>query len=301
MSETKPDIEPAPAVSVAAPAQASASPQPAMLRDKAMRLVFWRSLLAPTVAYRWRRRLNDLHRRYGAPPPPARGLGKPLRSYLDAGWGPRARLKALSGHHDWMEATFSPAFLSAFYAGQAQVMAALPARKESLFHAVLAPSVAASTQREGEIALYLVNPVDGVKLSRLTLTYLDAKGGPALVIGGLQGPFGGHKRAVIDSTRLLYGMRPKDATVLAARALAQALGLELLAVCDERHILERLQGKTKHAGYDEYWTERGATPDARFGFRFPPLEESAVAAEGRDGVKARLMTETDAFVKRMRA
>jgi uncharacterized protein VirK/YbjX len=177
----------------------------------------------------------------------------------------------------------------------------LPARKASVFHAMIAPSVAASTQREGEIALYLVNPLDNVKLSRLTLTYLDTASGPALVIGGLQGPFGGHKRAVIDSTRLLFGMRPKDATVLAARALAQALGLELLAVCDERHILERLQGKTKHAGYDEYWTERGAAADPRFGFRFPALEESAVAAEGRDGIKARLIVETDAFVKRMRA
>lgn len=278
-------------------AESAASP----FRDKAMRMVWGRSLFAPVVAWRWRRRLSELHRRHGAPLPPARGLAKPLRSYLDVGWGARPRLKALLRHHDWMEASFSPAFLRAFYSGDGQTVARLPARKGSEFHVVAAASVAASTQREGEIVLYLVNPVEGVKLSRLTLTYLDTAGGPALVIGGLQGPFGGHKRAVIDSTRLLYGMRPKDATVLAARALAKALGLELLAVCDERHILERLQGKTKHAGYDEYWTERGAAPDARFGFRFPALEESAVAAEGRDGIKARLIAETDAFVTRMKA
>lgn len=270
-------------------------------RDKAMRMFLGRSLLAPVVAWRWHGRLNELHRRHDAPPPPARGLAKPLRSYLDSTWGPRRRLEALLGHHAWMEGRFGSEFLRAFYAGEGQIIARLPARKGSEFHAVIAPSVSASTQREGEIVLYLVNPADGVKLSRLTMTYLTGAGGPALAIGGLQGPFGGHKRAVIDSTRLLYGMRPKDATVLAARALAQALGLDLLAVCDERHILERLQGVAKHAGYDEYWTERGALADPRFGFKFPPLDAPTEATEGRDGVKARLIIESEAFVRRMSA
>lgn len=269
-----------------------------LLRDKAMRLVLGRSLMAPVVALRWRRRLEALHALHGAGPPPPRGLAKPLRSYLDARWRPRARLAALLGHHEWMAQRFSPAFLRGFYAGEAQTLARLPARKDSVFEVRLAPSVAASTQREGEIALYLVNAADDVKLSRLTLTYLRTAQGPALVIGGLQGPFGGHKRSVIDSTRLLHGLRPKDATVLAARALARALGLDLLAVSDARHVLERLRGETKHAGYDEYWTERGATPDPRFGFIFPPLEEPG-GEDKRDGVKAALVAATDDFVRRV--
>lgn len=274
------------------------SPLPAFLRDKAMRLFYGRALLAPVVAWRWHGRLTHLHARHDAGPAPARGLGKPLRSYLDAGWGARARLDALLAHHDWMAQRFSASFLRAFYAGEAQPIARLQARKETVFEVMLAPSVAASTQREGEIALYLVNPSDGVKLSRLTLTYLRTPQGPALVIGGLQGPFGGHKRAVIDSTRLLYGMRPKDATVLAARALARALGLDLLAVSDARHVLERLRGETKHAGYDEYWLERGAAPDPRFGFLFPMLDADTGTGEKRDGVKSALIAGTEDFVRK---
>ena len=88
-----------PKSSSAAPDAARAAPSGAARvpawRDKAMRMFLGRSLLAPVVAWRWHGRLNELHRRHDAPPPPARGLSKPLRSYLDSTWGPRRRLEAL--------------------------------------------------------------------------------------------------------------------------------------------------------------------------------------------------------------
>ena len=128
------------------------------------------------------------------------------------------------------------------------------------------------------------------------------EGEPAVVVGGLQGPASAYKREIIDATRDLYGLRPKDAALLAARAFARALGFNVLhAVCDANHVLGRLQDTAKFSRYDDYWLERGGERGGPFGFVFGPLEATAPSGDRRDATKAAVVAGMEAFVAAHRA
>ena len=136
--------------------------------------------------------------------------------------------------------------------------------------------------------------------SRCRFARID--GEPAVVVGGLQGPASAYKREIIDATRDLYGLRPKDAALLAARAFARALGFNVLhAVCDANHVLRRLQGTAKFSHYDDYWLERGGIRGGPFGFVFGPLEATAPSGDRRDATKAAVVAGMEAFVAAHRA
>lgn len=264
---------------------------------KARRLFALRALLAPKVAVAWARHIAHVHESVGAPPPPARVLGKPLRSYLKGGWSPKRRLEALLDHSRRESALLSAQTARALLAGEVFELACLAARKSSLYRLELAASFVQSTQREGEWVISLTRQGDDFPLTKLTLS-LSGEADGALVIGGLQGPQAGRKRAVIDATRELHGLRPKDAALLGARALARAMGgLIVLAVGDASHVLRRLQDVDKLSGYDAYWRERGANDDPAFGFRFPALESDS-GTDGRTRMKAAIIEGVEAFVAR---
>ena len=133
-------------------------------------------------------------------------------------------------------------------------------------------------QREGELAICLAKRPANTELCRLSLCFARVDGEPAVVVGGLQGPASAYKREVIDATRDLYGLRPKDAAFLAARAFARALGFNVVhTICDANHVLRRLQDTAKFSRYDDYWLERGGKRGGPFGFVFGPLEATAAA------------------------
>ena len=85
-------------------------------------------------------------------------------------------------------------------------------------------------------ALCLVREGSATLLSRLTFNFSIVDGRLALAVGGLQGPKAGHKHEVIDATRDLHGLRPKDATPLAASAIADGLDASVHAVGDGLHV-----------------------------------------------------------------
>lgn len=141
-------------------------------------------------------------------------------------------------------------------------------------------------QREGELVIFISKSVDGDRLCRLSFCLSKINGHLCVVIGGLQGPPAGHKREVIDATRDLFGLRPKDAVFLAARAIAKALHADrVYAVSDTHHVLARLQDRKKFSHYDSYWRERGGEAEGPYGFTFPPLGELADTGKGRDTMK----------------
>ena len=106
---------------------------------------------------------------------------------------------------------------------------------------------------------------------------------------------------VIDATRSLYGLRPKDATLLAARALARALGANPVhAVSDALHVRGTLRNDPKICSYDAYWLERGARLCPTFGFAFPPLAAPAARPSGRNGVKYAIVRAMETFVAERR-
>ena len=262
---------------------------------KAWRMFAFRSMLAPRVAIAWASEVRRAHADLGASAPTPRVLGKPLRSYLKAGWTPKQRHCALQADAAAAAQTFAPHTLAALLSGKRFALCQLVGRKGANFQLVFCASFVVHTQREGEWALTLFKVGDPAPLARLTFNLAaDATAQP--VIGGLQGPHGGRKRAVIEATRALHGLRPKDAVLLAMRALAAALGAgDVLAVSDANHVLERLRDTAKHSDYDGYWRERGASEDAAFGFRFARLEP-ACGNDGRGRMKASVIDGVEAFV-----
>lgn len=281
-----------------APASAAwPPPAPVARYDKAMRLYRLRSLLSPIVSTRWARFIRRYHDAYQAGPPPARVLLKPLRSYVHLRLGPGGRFEVLRGHYQLFRRLFSPDCVRRVCAGESLVIAELPGRKGSVYCLAVVASTCVSMQREGELAIVLVKRGAEAPVGKLSLTFARVDGRLAVLLGGLQGPPAGQKRAVVDATRELHGLRPKDAILLAARALAKAIGATSVhAVANRHHVLERLNGAAKLADYDAYWRERGAAPGGPLGFVFPPLDELAAASAGRDAAKAAIVAAAQRFV-----
>jgi uncharacterized protein VirK/YbjX len=274
----------------------SQSPSLVARNDKAMRLYLLRSLLSPIVSARWARFIHRHHRAFEAGPPPARVLLKPVRSYVHLRLGPRARFDLLRWHYKLFRQLFSRECVGRVCAGEPIVVAELEARKGSVYCLAIAASAGVSMQREGELAIFLVKRGVEEPVSRLSLAFAKVDGRLAVLIGGLQGPRSG-KRCVIDATRELHGLRPKDAILLAARALAKAVGATSVhAIANRNHVLDRLSGDTKLADYDAYWRERGASPGGLLGFVFPPLGEVAAERGGRGAVKSAIASAMQRFV-----
>jgi uncharacterized protein VirK/YbjX len=262
-----------------------------------MRRLLLRSLLAPWVAAKWTLFVSRLHRELGASAPSKAALAKPLRRYVHFSLGPRGRLELLLGHYAFMSRRFSRDLQFRLCDGQTLEIAALQGRKEAQFRLELGSSAFASGYREGEIVLYLKRVCDGALLSQLALLFVGGRNDLTLVIGGLQGPRPGHKREVIDATRLMHGLRPKDATLLAARALADALGGVAWAVADAGHVFHRKQGRAKLSDYDAYWRERGARAAGRDQFVFDPLPALGDQGLGREAMKRAIVSGVRAFVE----
>lgn len=266
--------------------------------DKAYRLFVLRSLLAPRVSRAWFRFIRDFHEDVGAAPAPSRVLVKPLRSYLRAGLSPRQRLGLILDHYRIARHMFSAEALRTLCDGGALKLAELAGRKNTTFVVSMSASVTASMQREGELVMTIQKRGQGDMLSRLSFSLATVSGERALIIGGLQGPHASARKQVVDATRELHGLRPKDATLLAVRALAQALEVGVVhAVSDAGHVLNKHQDLSKFSRYDEYWLERGASPGGPYGYLFPPLEAPEAVVGARAETKAAIEAGARALIE----
>jgi uncharacterized protein VirK/YbjX len=254
--------------------------------DRGMRRFWLRTLLAPRVAWRWRAHAHGLYREHGAAPPSSQVLLKPLHGYLRRGLNPATRLGVLADHYRWFGRLFVSDCLRSLCAGEPLELARLSGRKNTRFRLCLVNATTVQTPREGECTICLTRDGDPTPLSRLTFSLGAFDGSLVLAIGGLQGPSPGHKREVIEATRDLHGLRPKDATLLAARAIAEGLSaVSVHAVRDALHVHKTLADHPKLSSYDNYWRERGAIAGGPLGFILPPLAAIAVSSKGREGMK----------------
>ena len=224
-------------------------------------------------------------------------LAKPVRRYVHRAFWPRQRLALLVEHYRWLTALFSREFLAGLCAEAPLPVVGLSGRRGGEYELFVIAANAVYMQREGELAIVVAGRPTGRELCRLSLCFARVDGEPAIVVGGLQGPASILKRDVVDATRDLYGLRPKDAALLAARALGRALGFNVLhAICDANHVLRRLQDKAKFSRYDDYWAERGGKRRGPFGFVFGPLEATEPSGDRRDATKAAIVAAMEAFV-----
>ena len=275
----------------------SERPSPESYEAKGRRTFWLRALVAPVSALRWSRYLRALHGRVGADEPQARALSKPLRTYLRGDFWPVRRVAILMETWDWLEQRFAAGFLKRLCDNEDSLVLAIKARKNSRYGIYIGSAVGASMQREGEVSIYCARSPQDEKLCRAAFSVATVDGRKALVIGGIQGPPVAFKRDVIDATREMFGLRPKDAVLLAIRAFAAEAGLaEVHAVSDARHVLSRLANKSKFSNYDEYWRERGARSAGPFGYVFDSLDAGAADASKRDGLKTSILQAMGDFV-----
>src|SRR5262249_25689066 len=71
-------------------------------------------------------------------------------------------------------------------------------------------------------------------------------------------------------TRQLSGFRPKEAVLVAAQAIATALGARhIFAVSNATHVANADWGIRLKSDYDAFWLERGGRPSQPIGFELP--------------------------------
>jgi uncharacterized protein VirK/YbjX len=140
---------------------------------------------------------------------------------------------------------------------------------------------------EGEVVFCLQDVKSGLVVSKLAIVMDQADGEPIMVIGGLRSSFG-MKQSVVRATRQLYGLRPKDVLLLAARTFASASGVsQIHAISNERHV-EQNGGKL-YSDFNAYWLERGAKWGGRYGFVLPAEIPSIAGASRRDSLKRQIV------------
>lgn len=246
----------------------------------------YRSMSAPLVAFKWSSFVSDLYDRYGHNKPHTAILRKPLVEYAIGGISQRARLAILLGHYELLAARFRPRLLSDLCAGQRVHLASLSGKGDE-FRIWMGASDQVWMTSEGEVVFCLQDVKSGLVVSKLAIVLDQAEGEPIMVIGGLRSSFG-MKQSVVRATRQLYGLRPKDVLLLAARTFASASGVsQIHAISNERHV-EQSGGKL-YSDFNAYWLERGARWGGRYGFVLPAEIPSITGASRRDSLKRQIV------------
>lgn len=226
----------------------------------------------------------------------------PLRPFLRAGLNFEQRLQIARSHHALVGDVLATGLIRNIWANDQTLLGVVSGRRGASFALWLA---AAEYPREGALQIMIARNSDGgsapVPLARITFSLAEIPETGhrrTLLVGGLQGgrPTLG-KRAIIEATRDMRGLRPKAAVILAAQSFAANAGCsDVLAVSDESHIIN-LQTKDslrrKAAKYDAFWLERGGSPGGFLGFALPGAgadvrpERKAVSDSVRSAFSAR--------------
>ena len=206
----------------------------------------------------------------------------PLRPYVRAGLTFDQRWQMTSTHHAAVGSVLSVDIVRNIWAHRPTKLGIVEGRRSSSFALWLN---AAEYSREGCLEIMLTREMpDGsttFPLARMTFSLAETKetgNQRALLIGGLQGsPRANGKRAIIEATRDLRGLRPKAAVIIAAQAFAAHADCKtILAVSDANHIIHGQSKKTlskKSANYRFVWQERGGFPHSFLGFELPTVGE----------------------------
>jgi len=183
-------------------------------------------------------------------------------------------IEALTNHFTILKNSFPPAALSQFMAGCqiAEVMG--QSGKKYAF------KVLHDISKEGALTIALLDTeIDAFAPLAILIGILSRNrdGQPNFMVGMLRGPglkIPNGKQRVVDATRDLKGLRPKQAVVHAASALAQWFGAkEIIAPSTENQIAIRnwFKGQKIHADHDSFWQEfaKDAAPDGSYHLPLP--------------------------------
>lgn len=206
----------------------------------------------------------------GLPPPSADLLLKPVNQYMILDLPPRARVRLLSGHYRLMAKFAAPEVLRTVWENGVFDAGTFEGRSNR-YRLSFCGTAVHQTRKEGELTIALSED-GGEPLAKLTLILnANESGRQGVMIGGVQGPRNAAaKEIVVSATRDMYGLRPRDAVLLAAGAIGAVTGArESWGVSGDLHVhhaRSRRHRKKFHADYDAFWAERGAERAWPFGW-----------------------------------
>ena len=251
--------------------------------------LFWLRFAAnPIVTMRWWRFLSNFTAAGEYPAPHDDLLQKPLSKFLVHGMPRSLRLELLANHFQIAEGIFSRDSLMRLWEGERLHMGVIEGRNESYScHIALADRLGG--RHEGAFAVRLVRTRDMGLLcvGRFILVHQGLHGRYTFVVGSMQGPRKG-KRLIVDATRDLFGVRPKEAILMVLQGLTLEGGTaHFLAVSENRQPIQYRRSKRRsmlRSDINGFWAERSATPENTYGFMVP--KSAVVGADGRSRSKA---------------
>jgi hypothetical protein len=199
---------------------------------------------------------------------------RPAYRFIDRKLGVAGRIAALTSHYTLLAKNFSPSAVSEFINGyQLAEITGQSGKKYAI-------KVVTEITKEGVMRIMFVDTSVGAGASLATLAgafSLDDNQRPVFLVGMLRGPgrrLTDGKQRIVDATRDLNGLRPKQAVVHAAAALAEWFQAgEIVAPSTDNQIaiMNWFKGQRILADHDPFWQEfaKEPAPDGSYHLLLP--------------------------------
>lgn len=237
-------------------------------------LLFWCRFAAnPLPTIRWWRFAATFAAENGLPPPHDELLQKPLSKFLVHGMSSSRRLLLLADHFTIAERILSRDSMTRLWKGEWLEMGAVDGRSET-YICQIALADRSGGRHEGAFAVKLLRMSDKALLCTARFTFIRQGSGDCytFVIGSMQGPRNAKQR-IVDVTRDLSGLRPKEAILIVLQGLAAEGGTRhFLAVSQARHPIQYRRRRRQSlliSNIDAFWAERSAEAENIYGFKVP--------------------------------
>ncbi|UVK51645.1 VirK/YbjX family protein [Mesorhizobium sp. AR02] len=263
------------------------------------RIFLTRFACKPVSFFKWFHFLRGFRQKHGLGCPHDDLLRKKPYKFFALGLPGHRGFDLLVDHFNLAAAGLPRHVLEAVWRGRAMDIGQVTGRRDA-YALTMRLSVHSGTSHEGAFSIRLTRQSDRLDLVRLSFILYPLGASPlgagpmgasryTVAIGGLQGSKEPEaKRAVIEATRDLCGLRPKDAALLVMEGIAIGGGADhVLGVCDARHTInfrspEKRAGK--RADMDQYWIDRGGQQGGEFGFAMPVRSRDMAAPLSRRDV-----------------
>lgn len=260
------------------------------------RIFLTRFACKPVSSFKWFRFLAHFRRRHGLGCPHDDLMRKKPYKFFALGLPGHRGFDLLVDHFNLAAAGLPREMLEAAWRGRAIDIGQVTGRRDA-YALTMRLSVHSGTSHEGAFSIRLTRQSDRLDLVRLSFILYPLGASPlgasplgtgryTVAIGGLQGSKEPEaKRAVIEATRDLCGLRPKDAALLVMEGIAIGGGADhVLGVCDTRHTINYRSPEKrapKRADMNRYWIDRGGCEGGEFGFAMPVRSRDMAAPHSR--------------------
>lgn len=243
----------------------------------------------PVSFFKWFRFLSRFRRQHRLGDPDDHLLRKKAYKFFALGL-PAGRGFDLLADHFTLAATILPHDrLEAIWHGNSMDIGTVAGKRDA-YTLTMRLAVHSAANHEGAFSIKLTRQSDRLDLVKLSFILYKLPGGYTAAIGGIQGSkWQESKRAVVDATRDMGGLRPKDAALLVMEGIALRGGADhFLGVSNATHTINFRVSRNrvrKHADMDEYWLDRGGQAGGEFGFVIPVKNAGIAPLTRRDIAK----------------